>query len=610
MRPPPRLGPYTLLRELARGGMGVVHEALHGPTGARHALKTLLPGAEPEELLRLRREAEVLARLDHPHIVRVHAADLEARPPWVALDLLEGGSLQERLAHGPLAPEEVARLGATLARALAHAHARGVLHRDLKPSNVLFDEQGEPRLVDLGLGLAADGGARLTRTGAVLGTPAFMAPEQAEGLKAEDARTDVYGLGATLYAALAGRPPFEGATLAVLQAVLEGAPAPLARLRPGLPPGLVAVVERAMARRPEDRFPSADALAEALERAPAARPRAGRAPAVTHGRVSAAPNTRPLMLRSMLRSLLAAAAPPPAGVPAPAPAPAAVHDPGRALAAAREALRLDDLRGLDAALAQLEGRVPRDLLDEVVARAVDDERLPGSFLLPAALRRGDEAAIAAVKRACAYLGSVKRAAPGLRLVEQPPLRDLFVSLLSLKEAPFEELLQALCELLRGEPALEFALARCGKDVERMLAALELTEEGEGPPGPFTAVLRGEILFVAHNARRERARGDQSLRPRFEREVARGARGEPVAARVRLVLADLLMADVHQPVRPAELEAARRAHESAEALIRAAEEPIDRGEGALLGTFRDEVKERAAALRASIDQASPPGDRPR
>ncbi|MCW8141274.1 MAG: serine/threonine protein kinase, partial [Planctomycetota bacterium] len=267
MRAPLRLGAYTVIGELARGGMGVVHEALHEPTGARHALKTLLPGAEPDEVARFRREAELLGRIDHPNVVRVHAADLAGRPPWLALELLTGGSLQDRLAHGPLAPEEALALGATLARALAHAHARGVLHRDLKPSNVVFDERGEPRLVDFGLGLAAAGGQRLTRTGSILGTPAFMAPEQAEGLKAEDERTDVYGLGALLYAALAGRPPFEGGQLAVLQAVLGGAVTPLVRLRPGLSPALVAVVERAMARQPEDRFATAEALPAALEAA-------------------------------------------------------------------------------------------------------------------------------------------------------------------------------------------------------------------------------------------------------------------------------------------------------------------------------------------------------
>lgn len=610
MRAPLRLGPYLVVRELARGGMGVVHEALHEPTGARHALKTLLPGAEPDEVARFRREAELLGRLDHPNVVRVHAADLAGRPPWLALELLTGGSLQDRLAHGPLAPEEALALGATLARALAHAHARGVLHRDLKPSNVVFDERGEPRLVDFGLGLAAAGGQRLTRTGSVLGTPAFMAPEQAEGLKAEDERTDVHGLGVLLYAALAGRPPFEGSHLAVLQAVLEGAPTPLGRLRPGLPPALVAVVERAMAWKPEDRFASAEALAAALEAASSRglRGRRSRAGVLLLAGLVLAGGAAWLAGRDAPGGP-AATPPPPRPTPrptaplAPVEAPASTTDPQTAIAAAREALRLDDLRGLEAALGALGGRAPPALVDEVVARAITDERLPSSFLLAAALRQQDAAATAAVKRACAYLGCLRRAAPDLSLVERPELRDLFISLVGLKEPPFVPLHEELARLLPGEPAIEFTLARCRKDADGILAALELTERAAGPPGPFTAILRGEILFAAHHPLREREPGRQALRPRIEREVARSARGEPVSARARLLLADMLIERVPDPLPPDALEAARRASAEADDLIAAASEQARTGaETLLLGTYRAEVLERAERLRARIDQA--------
>ncbi|MBX3466220.1 MAG: serine/threonine protein kinase [Planctomycetes bacterium] len=201
-------GHHRLGRLLARGGMGAVYEAVHAPSGAPRAVKLLLGGADAEARERFRREAEVMATLDHPHVARVHTADLASDPPYLVQDLLPGGSLQDRLRQGPLSPAEVLALGEKVARAVAHAHARGVLHRDLKPANVLFDDRGEPRVTDFGLSRrAGQGSVALTATGQVLGTPAYMAPEQALGLREVDARSDVYGLGAVLYAALAGTSP-------------------------------------------------------------------------------------------------------------------------------------------------------------------------------------------------------------------------------------------------------------------------------------------------------------------------------------------------------------------------------------------------------------------
>ncbi|MCO5169674.1 MAG: serine/threonine protein kinase [Planctomycetes bacterium] len=269
-RDPPRLGPYTLLERAGAGGMGVVYRARHDATGALHAVKALLPGADAEDLLRFRREAEAMAAVEgHPHVLRVHSVGVDGRRPFLAMAWAPGGSLADRLQAGPLPVDEVVALGRALASGLAHLHARGVLHRDLKPENVLHDEQGAPRLADFGLARLQQAEA-LTATGDVLGTPAYMAPEQAEGRRDLDARTDVYGLGAVLYRALTGRPPHAGATsMAALLAALAAAPPPPRALRPDVPPWLEAVVLKALAPAPDQRWPSAEALGAALATGPA-----------------------------------------------------------------------------------------------------------------------------------------------------------------------------------------------------------------------------------------------------------------------------------------------------------------------------------------------------
>lgn len=280
---PAQLGAFRLRRELARGGMGAVWEVEHIESGGLYALKTILAagrlqGPGGEAMARFRREAELGARLDHPHVVRVHSADLEADPPWLVQTYLTGGSLDERLKRqGPLPLEEAASIVAKVARGLAHAHAKGVLHRDLKPPNVLFDAEGEPRVVDFGVARSLrEGTLRLTATGEVLGSPAYMAPEQALGEKEVDARADVHALGALLFACLTGGPPFAArAMLEVIEQVISRpAPAPSAS-RPGVPPALDAVVLRCMEKDPAARFQTADEVAAALEAwlAPAEAPR-------------------------------------------------------------------------------------------------------------------------------------------------------------------------------------------------------------------------------------------------------------------------------------------------------------------------------------------------
>ena len=262
----PSFGSYELLGELARGGMGVIFLAQRPGSEVRYALKTLLPAGvqDAEELLRFRREAEILGGLDHAHIVRIHAADLDARPPWLVQDLLPGGTLEERLRTGPLPIADAVQITAKIADAVEHAHLCGVLHRDLKPLNVLFDDRGEPRVVDFGLAQGA-GHEKLTRTGSVLGTPAYMAPEQAMGLTNLDERTDVYAIGGILYALLTGHTPVTGSSFTeVVQAVLHQAPATPSLYRPRVPSELAAICLRALEKAPESRFQRAADMAAAL----------------------------------------------------------------------------------------------------------------------------------------------------------------------------------------------------------------------------------------------------------------------------------------------------------------------------------------------------------
>ena len=249
--------------------MGAVFLARHEETGAVRALKLLPAGADGELEARFLREAEAMGRVDgHPNVVRVFGAGREAGHLFLVMEAVEGEDLERRLARdGPLAPAAAVELALALCRALAHVHARGILHRDLKPANVLLEPDGRPRVTDFGLARLT-GAEALTRTGDYLGSPAWMAPEQADG-SGVDERTDVYGLGAVLYAALCGRPPF-GAEVrgvaAVLAQVLTQPPPPPSRVNPTVPRALEALVLRCLAKDPAARYPSARALAADLQR--------------------------------------------------------------------------------------------------------------------------------------------------------------------------------------------------------------------------------------------------------------------------------------------------------------------------------------------------------
>ncbi len=267
------IGPYRVVRELGRGGMGVVYEAEDPRLGRRVALKLLPRGVlDPELLLRFGREAAALARVEHPNVLPVHGLEETERGPCLVTALIAGEPLDARLARGPLEPAQARALVGALADALTAVHAADLLHRDLKPSNVLVRADGTPVLLDFGLARELDA-RTLTQTGTLLGTPAYMAPEQARGVSPRllDARVDVYGLGALLFACLAGRAPFAGPSpYAVLQQVVEREPAWPAHS----PPDLVAVGRRALAKEPAERYASAAELGAALARPAAPRGRA------------------------------------------------------------------------------------------------------------------------------------------------------------------------------------------------------------------------------------------------------------------------------------------------------------------------------------------------
>src|SRR5262245_36273797 len=232
-------GDYELLQEIARGGMGVIFKARQVTLNRVVAIKMILAGsfARPEDVQRFRTEAEAAAQLDHPGIVPIYEVGEHDGQHYFSMAFVDGESLARRVADGPLDPRIAAEIVETVSEAVQYAHDRGVIHRDLKPGNILLDKDGNPRVTDFGLAKLIESGSDLTGTGQILGTPSYMAPEQASGAQGQlTIAVDIYGLGAVLYAMLAGRAPFAGSSvLETIQQVLDRHPEPPSRLNPRVP---------------------------------------------------------------------------------------------------------------------------------------------------------------------------------------------------------------------------------------------------------------------------------------------------------------------------------------------------------------------------------------
>jgi serine/threonine protein kinase/Flp pilus assembly protein TadD len=283
------IGPYQLLAQLGEGGMGVVYKACHRELGRVVALKMIKAGAhaEQKDLARFLAEAGAVAKLHHPNIVQLYDFGTHEGLPYFTLELMADGALAGKLRDGPLAPREAAGLIELLARGMHHAHQAGIIHRDLKPANILLqiedcgskiEESGKstisnlqsaiPKIADFGLVKRVEAGDEQTVSGAIMGTPQYMAPEQAKGdSKRVGPAADVYALGAILYECLTGRPPFRGPTLwETVQQVLRSEPVPPRRLQPNVPKDLETVCLKCLHKETDRRYTSAEALAEDLRR--------------------------------------------------------------------------------------------------------------------------------------------------------------------------------------------------------------------------------------------------------------------------------------------------------------------------------------------------------
>lgn len=266
---PRRVGQFELLEEIGRGGTGVVYRARHVNLDRLVALKLIQDIAGREQILRFQSEAEAAAHLQHPNIVQIYEVGEKDGYSYISLELVDGGSLADRMAQSPLEPDDAARLLVHIARAMEYAHAQGVVHRDLKPANILLTKNGEPKIADFGLAKRSWEHERArTRTGTILGTPGYMAPEQALGNnEAVGPAADVYALGTILYELLTGHAPFHASNLLeTLEQVRFLEPVPPRRIRPRLSLDLETICLKCLRKQPESRYRSAGEFADDLQR--------------------------------------------------------------------------------------------------------------------------------------------------------------------------------------------------------------------------------------------------------------------------------------------------------------------------------------------------------
>lgn len=323
------IGNYRIISRLGRGGMATVYRARQVSMSRDVAIKIMSSdlAEDPQYEARFAREAEVIANLQHPRVLPVHDFGRDGDHFYLVMRLIEGESLYQRLLRGPLTLAQATRYVAQIAEALDYAHSQGVIHRDLKPNNILIDALDNLYLMDFGLAKLLAATQSLTQTGTVIGTPAYMAPEQWRG-EPVDARTDIYALGVILYEMLVGHPPFESDTPFTLMYKHVNDPPPAPReQRPDLPEAIEAVILTALAKSPLDRYPSAGALASDLVRAAQASGLPDTAQLIAAAPIAAPPEPESAPAAEPI-PLPALDSPPPAEAPVPLPA-IAIPMPGR-----------------------------------------------------------------------------------------------------------------------------------------------------------------------------------------------------------------------------------------------------------------------------------------
>ncbi|HVW02837.1 MAG TPA: protein kinase, partial [Planctomycetaceae bacterium] len=263
-------GDYELLDEIARGGMGVVYKARQTRLNRTVAIKMILSGnlASDEDVRRFQREAQAAANLQHPNIVSVHEVGLHDGHHYFSMDYVDGRSLADLIRENPARPRQAAAWVRETATAIHYAHQQGTLHRDLKPSNILVDRSGRVRITDFGLAMRTTADQALTQTGQIVGTPAYMPPEQAQSKRSLiGPASDVYSLGAILYELLTGRPPFRSdSAVTTIQQVIQSEPVSPRLLNPGVPRDLETICLKCLQKEPHKRYLTAELLAEDLER--------------------------------------------------------------------------------------------------------------------------------------------------------------------------------------------------------------------------------------------------------------------------------------------------------------------------------------------------------